>query len=548
MEYIIINRRPRNEKVPMPSSSTIWKGLVVSLLVVIVLLLLIIICILTHVPSQEYSPINETRVAGLGYSPATIPDRSAPEQGEKSTVTSGDHGPNRPPWPLTPVLNSTEKPEEPQYVTGRDWQMVGDLPTNSILGGHTTVVFNNSLWVIDGATIWNSDDGITWHVATDHAAFQERRDFAVVVFNNRLWLIGGFSERTGYKNDIWSSSDGTTWSVETLSAPFSPRWGHQALVFKNRMWVIGGITSQNLGDVWSSADGKKWVLEMKNTGFPPRFYHQTLVYGGRMWVIGGTGNKKIYTDVWSSTDGKNWMQVNADAFPPMEGGQAVVFRDRMWIFGGEGMKIEVNAFVSSDGNTWNGSRTGLPSSARYWAQAVSFRNRLVVIDSQEGKVWQSPPQPLSSAHCREINAGTITQRVFSLYDGNPGTVPVVRMWVFSGSRFSFSDMRIPVGGGFARDFTMEEFSPGPNTVIFQYAGPAKTFDIGYNASTRQVVRNSENGSTVLFNLTEERLRIDPGAVWDVVDAINGPAVRDTCSVYSFALDDSTGAGLSHPWA
>jgi len=440
----------------------------------------------------------------------------------------GSHG--------TPVST----PSLPQFVAGRDWQAIGDLPSNSILTGRSILVFNNSLWAIDGNTVWVSDDGSSWRTAADPAAFPARRDSAALVFDNKLWIIGGYADGTGYKNDIWSSADGVRWEQATPHAAFSPRWGHQALAYDNRMWVIGGYPTPATNDVWSSADGKTWTLETGHADFSPRRYHQALVYKNLMWVIGGERNGTFFNDVWSSADGKTWTAVTPGAaFSPRELPKAFVFNDTMWIIGGDTQKIGVDAWYSADGNTWTRIDTDLPDSARFWHQAVSFHDRMVLIDSQEGKVWQSPPAPLQVMHCREKNAGTfIRGSVFSLRDINEGKVPVVRVWEFGDGHFEVSDMRIPMGGGFSSDFVSADLPPGENVVLFQYAGNNRQFEVGRDDGTGQIIARGKDGPVVLFNSSGEIRRKGPGAARDIIGAINDPGVMDTCAAYSFSLKNA----------
>src|SRR5688572_5360766 len=90
------------------------------------------------------------------------------------------------------------------------------------------------------ATSVRAELGVDWEQATGAAAFSGRYRHSSVVFNNKLWVIGGFGSNGGLKNDVWSSPDGVNWTQATGAAPFSARQGHTSVVFNNKIWVIGG--------------------------------------------------------------------------------------------------------------------------------------------------------------------------------------------------------------------------------------------------------------------------------------------------------------------
>jgi hypothetical protein len=121
--------------------------------------------------------------------------------------------------------------------------------------GHTSVVFDNKIWVIGGFDnnwfykndVWYSSDGINWTLATSSAPWSGRAGHTSVVFDNKIWVIGGFDDSWPPKNDVWYSSDGINWTLATDTAPWSERYGHTSVVFDNKIWVIGGYLFQ---DVW----------------------------------------------------------------------------------------------------------------------------------------------------------------------------------------------------------------------------------------------------------------------------------------------------------
>ncbi|WP_299680245.1 kelch repeat-containing protein [uncultured Tenacibaculum sp.] len=208
---------------------------------------------------------------------------------------------------------------------------------------HTSVVFNNKVWIIGGGGInsilndvWSSSDGINWNLETNNATFPARQGHTTVVFNNKIWIIGGKNNNSEF-NDIWSSSDGLNWNLETNNAAFVARFEHTSIIFKNKIWVIGGINSNqgnglgDLNDVWSSSDGINWKIENINSNFSPRHGHSSTVFKNRMWVISGSLNN----DFWSSKDGIIWEKETEITNFNGRGNHAnIVYDNKLWILGG----------------------------------------------------------------------------------------------------------------------------------------------------------------------------------------------------------------------
>src|SRR3989339_395325 len=207
---------------------------------------------------------------------------------------------------------------------------------------HSSVVFNNKMWVIAGEGInnarmndvWSSIYGINWILETDSASFSKREQFASVVFNGKMWVIGGYDGNL--MNDVWYSADGISWNQATDSAAFSKRDGHMAVSFNNKIWVIGGNDGNNYqNDVWSSPDGVTWTQVTGAAAFPGRSSSAAVVFDSAIWIFSGYVNQIIYSkDAWYSNDGVNWTQLQT---PPEYGGRfghtSVVFNNRIWIIG-----------------------------------------------------------------------------------------------------------------------------------------------------------------------------------------------------------------------
>jgi hypothetical protein len=158
--------------------------------------------------------------------------------------------------------------------------------------GHTSVVFDNKIWVIGGVAtdgykndVWYSTDGVNWTQATSSAQWSARRSHTSVVFDNKIWVIGGYDGT--YKKDVWYSTDGVNWTQATAFAPWSARYGHTSVVFDNKIWVIGGYDGTLKNDVWYSTDGVNWTQATASAPWSARYLHTSVVFDNKIWVIGG---------------------------------------------------------------------------------------------------------------------------------------------------------------------------------------------------------------------------------------------------------------------
>jgi leucine-zipper-like transcriptional regulator 1 len=240
--------------------------------------------------------------------------------------------------------------------------------------GHSSVVFDNRIWVIGGSDstvlkndVWYSTDGTNWKQATGSAAFSPRERHSSIVYDNKMWVIGGYDGH--YRNDTWYSTDGITWTEATTTANFPARNAQTSVVYNNKMWVIGGFyhLGQNVGsknDTWYSSDGVTWKEATAAANFPARDYHTSVVYDNKMWVIGGRGNVYDYpggglNDVWSSTDGIKWTKnVSPGIFSSRAGHSSVIYDNRIWVLGGwdNGYKSDIWSY----GNSQNEKRDDSP--------------------------------------------------------------------------------------------------------------------------------------------------------------------------------------------
>ena len=116
------------------------------------------------------------------------------------------------------------------------------------------------MWVIGGSVgatyhndVWHSTDGATWTQATANAAWSARSGHSSVVYDNKMWVMGGYDG--GSNNDVWYSSDGVNWTEATdpvNGAAWPVRTYHGSVVYENKIWVMGGAVRSN--DVWHTSN------------------------------------------------------------------------------------------------------------------------------------------------------------------------------------------------------------------------------------------------------------------------------------------------------
>jgi hypothetical protein len=311
-----------------------------------------------------------------------------------------------------------------------NWTLATDTATWSGRFFHTSVVFDNKIWVIGGydgsgsprKDVWYSSDGINWTLATDTAPWSGRYIHTSVVFDNKIWVIGGLDDNWSLKKDVWYSSDGINWTEATSSAPWSERYGHTSVVFDNKIWVIGGNDGNNfLKDVWYSSDGINWTLATGSAPWLGRWGHTSVVFDDKIWVIGGdNGNWPYEKDVWYSSDGINWTEATSSApWSGRWGHTSVVFDDKIWVIGGDDGRFKNDVWYSSDGINWTEATISAPWSERYGHTSVVFDDKIWVIGGYFLQdVWYTQPFYYSSGEYISPAIDTTRPHNFSILQFN----------------------------------------------------------------------------------------------------------------------------------
>jgi outer membrane protein assembly factor BamB/N-acetylneuraminic acid mutarotase len=282
-----------------------------------------------------------------------------------------------------------------QY-TSMDWTQATDSAQWQARGYHTSVVFDNKMWVIGGFNstrrndVWFSEDGTNWTQATASAPWAGRMGHTSVVFDNKIWVIGGFSG--SFRNDVWYSEDGVNWTQATAAAEWSARCYFTSVVFDNKIWILGGYNGNNLNDVWFSSDGVNWICATDSAQWSPRYDLTSLFFDNKIWVLGGTNWLDQRDEVWYSTDGVQWTLATDHPGWYRDGHTSVVFDNTMWVISGD--EYYRDAWYSPDGDSWVRVIDAAPWSGRSYHTSVVFNDRIWVIGGidnvgRKNDVWFS---------------------------------------------------------------------------------------------------------------------------------------------------------------
>jgi hypothetical protein len=248
---------------------------------------------------------------GTTWSQATDSAGFSPRYGHSSVVFDNKM------WVIGGSSNTISQNDVWYSTDGVTWKQATDAAAFPRCYGHSSVVFDNKMWVIGSGSVfvsksyeyigdaWYSFDGITWILATGSAGFPPRRNHTSVVFDNKIWIIAGKIDSISQK-DVWYSTTGSNWNQATDDAAFGPRVITSSVVFDNKIWVIGGNYNPYSGwnglqnDVWYSIDGSTWNRAIDSAPFSSRAYHTCVVFNNKIWVIGGYDGNGLKNDVWWS--------------------------------------------------------------------------------------------------------------------------------------------------------------------------------------------------------------------------------------------------------
>lgn len=200
-------------------------------------------------------------------------------------------------------------------LNGIDWREESFSGSFAPRYEHTSVVLNNKILVIGGHNDQaHLDDVLSWtgnlhdpwvqEASGVQTPFNGLRGHSSVVFDNKVWVIGGLDRNGDRLNEVWVSADGKNWeSVQELPILSSH---HKSVVFDDKVWVIGGLTASGPSNEVYYYDRmtKKWHSYDMPVEFRGLHNHAVIaVDEGRLddgiYILGSfDGNNNFIKDVW----------------------------------------------------------------------------------------------------------------------------------------------------------------------------------------------------------------------------------------------------------
>ncbi len=216
--------------------------------------------------------------------------------------------------------------------------------------------------------VWVSEDGQSWALWTNQAAFGARTRASVSVFENKLWLFGGLNTEYGlvdsvqFYDDVWNSSDGMNWveisknSVENLDCPECPenlRGWNLSYVYNGHLWIFGTPTNFSQERMFYSTNGQNWT---QWDSIPTKeLLLEYTVFNNKLWALSVPSTDESApadqreNGLWTTEDGFKWLRINhTPAFSPLLNFQLTVFQDQIWLIGGENNEI----WKTDSGSEW----------------------------------------------------------------------------------------------------------------------------------------------------------------------------------------------------
>ena len=206
---------------------------------------------------------------GINWNLVTPNAAFGPRFGQTTVVFDDGTGPKM--WLIGGDVNGMSVNDIWDSADGITWTQ----PTLSVVFSpreeHSCVVFEGRLYMIGGvkishppnapqveADVWMSSNGFAWTQLSAKASFGARYGHTSLVYNNRLWVMDGRgTSPTNDLSDVWYSSEGLIWT-KAAAPTFSNRDSFASVVFRDKMWAIGGNSLVNnvntpQSDVWYSA-------------------------------------------------------------------------------------------------------------------------------------------------------------------------------------------------------------------------------------------------------------------------------------------------------
>lgn len=244
---------------------------------------------------------------------------------------------------------------------GAAWSEVGTDALPVAIGFHTSLTFDDQIWVIGGSIggviqekVYSSSDGETWAEVGTDALPAARAQHCSVVFDHKMWVIGG-QDGTSTQDNVYSSSDGATWvEVGTDALPTNLSQAN-CMVASDKIYVIGGSNAgtDSVETVYSSPDGATWTEEGTNALPVGVRGGEALFFNGAFYLIAGNDDGALLDTVYRSPDAITWTQVGT--LPEVRyTHRAIAAGGQIWVIGGfdSTLTAQETVFSSVDGETW----------------------------------------------------------------------------------------------------------------------------------------------------------------------------------------------------
>lgn len=277
--------------------------------------------------------------------------------------------------------------------------------------GHSTVIFDDKLWVLGGGTfhedmndVWASVDGVSWENASGPPSFSIGTVRACESGQDGIWLLVERNSSVRAKAlELWHSADGATWRMDTANCEVLRRDFQETVIHDGRLWRIGGRTGTTyFADVVSTRNGSEWTEATASAPFGARMGIAAASFEGKLWAIGGTNGTTRFNDVWQTTDGSSWTLVTASAaFSARSGASCFAHQGRLWLVGGHDGTLLQDVWSSADGVEWiqhsnsigfstsYSSRSCIAAAGRLWATARTNAGAWDIRSSVDGVSWTS---------------------------------------------------------------------------------------------------------------------------------------------------------------
>lgn len=208
--------------------------------------------------------------------------------------------------PITDVYVSSDGSNWSQYDATRPFDARYE---------HTTLVFRNKIWIIGGYNDTTFlDDVMSWSGSTQdpwepevegpRTPFNGIRGHSSVVFDNKMWIIGGIDRADGHVGRVWVSDNGLDW---TAGRTFPENIAyHKSVVFDNKIWVIGGQTPSGSSNqiYYYDLDTNTWnEYDLVENIIDPLYSHSIVAvnHGGAddgIYIFGSFDGSAYFTGVW----------------------------------------------------------------------------------------------------------------------------------------------------------------------------------------------------------------------------------------------------------